>query len=506
MSRRAGWVAALIAVIVLAACGSGTGPRSGSSRSFGIRVVAGGGQEDTISTLLTQALVVQIAPSPIASIAHQVVQFQSVMADSAGTGNAFVASLASQGFSSFAVDTTNASGQASIQILFGLQSGRAKIQVAVPEFGYVDTVTFVILPGRATGVVAAPKDTALYAGKSGTLHSSAVDRAGNPRPGDPVTYTVTSGPVTAAGPKVTATALGLASVLARSDGFSDSTVISVVPTGTLAATSDSGGVVMFNIDGSGFVALTRVAATDVKWAPSGTSVVFVCPEGNAGVMPLCTSDLKGNVLVLDVSDTTADAWPFFSRDGTWIYYSRITDARGILDRIHPDGTGADTVHTTNPGDDYWESPSPDGDSVAYVDLNSGNLRILTLATGAVTDLGIPAHSPQWSPHSDLIAYLASDGGAGPIAVAHATGAGQHTIGINTNQYDFDIDWSPDGQWVVGRNATTTLLELVNVTSGLVLPLGYTGALGSPTWQPTSGDGGSAVALRRSLRAAPAKTR
>jgi WD40 repeat protein len=287
---------------------------------------------------------------------------------------------------------------------------------------------------------------------------------------------------------VTTTAPGLASVVGATGGVSDSALISVVPPGTLAAISDTGGVITFNLDGSGFQALTRMPATDVKWAPSGASVVFICPRP-FNVDPMCTSDLHGNVVTLDLgADGAADAWPFYSRDGTWIYYSHIGE-NGIMSRIHPDGSVADTLPNMLPGDDYWASPSPDGTMLAYVDLLSGNLRRLTIATGAVVDFGIIAHSPAWSPNSQLIAYLASDGGSGPIWLANSDGTGQRAVGSPTNQYVFDIDWSPDGQWIVGRNKATALIDVINVASNRVMPLRFTGFVGSPAWQPGSGPTG-----------------
>jgi Tol biopolymer transport system component len=133
--------------------------------------------------------------------------------------------------------------------------------------------------------------------------------------------------------------------------------------------------------------------------------------------------------------------------------------------------------------------------LAYVDLLSGNLRRLTIATGAVVDFGIIAHSPAWSPNSNLIAYLASDGGSGPIWVANSDGTGQRPVGTPTNQYVFDIDWSSDGQWIVGRNKVTALIDVINVASNRVMPLRFTGFVGSPAWQPGSGASGSAAVLR-----------
>jgi Tol biopolymer transport system component len=492
-----GWVHRAICGFASAAMIAGCSATSPHAKPPSILLAAGSGQQDTIGVTLPQALVVQVASSPAGGTnVGQVVQFSMIQPSGPGTAYAYVSSLANPNPATVVVDSTDKTGRASVQIVLGTVTGVAKVQIAVPELGYLDTASFTVLPGKAVSVAVTPADTLLGIGKQVTLHGASLDRAGNKRPGDSVTYSVRYGGVTLSGSVVTTTTAGLASVVGAVGMATDSGLISVVPAGTLAAISDTGGVIMFNLDGTGFRAITRIPATDVKWAPSGTAMVFVCPRGN-GVMPLCTSDLNGVVTTLDLSDTTADAWPFYSRDGAWIYYSRINDRRGgIIDRIHPDGSLADTVHSVNPGDDYWASPSPDGSTLAYVELGAGNLRKLTIATGAVVDLGIVAHSPAWSPNSDVIAYLASDGGSGAIGLAHSDGSGQRELGTALNQYDFDIDWSPDGQWIVGRNAFTARIDLINVTTGQIMPLTFTGLVGSPAWQPGSGTGASAAVLRR----------
>ena len=40
--------------------------------------------------------------------------------------------------------------------------------------------------------------------------------------------------------------------------------------------------------------------------------------------------------------------------------------------------------------------------------------------------------------------------------------------------------SPDGEWAVVQRG---VLELVNLRSGLELPLAFTGGMGAPAWRP-----------------------
>jgi len=488
------WVhRALIGVavaIVAGSCSTSTSPRQGSS----IQILAGGGEQDTIGATLPQALVIRVALPIGGTNAGQAVQFSTIQPSAPSGAIAYVSSVTSPGEALAVVDSTDRTGMASVQIIFGTVTGVARVQITVPALKYIDTASFTVLPGQADTIAITPPDTLLAVGKQVTLHSASFDRAGNSRPSDVVTYKVRYGGVSLSGSVVTTTAPGLASVVAATGGASDSALISVVPSGTLAAISDTGGVIMFNLDGSGFQAVTRIPATDVKWAPSGASVVFICPEPY-NVLPICTSDLHGNVDTLDLATETTNAWPFYSRDGTWIYYSHIGGPGGILKREHPDGSMADSLNSQLPADDYWPSPSPDGTKLAYVDLLSGNLRIMTIATGAVVDLGIIAHSPAWSPNSNQIAYLASDGGTGSLAVVNSDGSGQRALGTVGSQYYFDLDWSPDGQWIVWREQATAKIDVINVATNRVMPLAFTGFVGSPAWQPGSGTGGSAAVLR-----------
>jgi Tol biopolymer transport system component len=178
---------------------------------------------------------------------------------------------------------------------------------------------------------------------------------------------------------------------------------------------------------------------------------------------------------------TGDAFPSISRDGWWIYFSR-TDSltnNGHLWRIHPDGTGGAELTTQQPGSDFWPTSSPDGSTIAYVDTISSHLRTLNLATGAVTDLGIAARSPQWSPTSNTIAYLATSGLFGPLAIVNSDGSDAHLV--SSDSYQADIDYSPDGQWIIAVDQSPGLIELINVSTRTVQELTPTVSVGIPAW-------------------------
>jgi Tol biopolymer transport system component len=87
-----------------------------------------------------------------------------------------------------------------------------------------------------------------------------------------------------------------------------------------------------------------------------------------------------------------------------------------------------------------------------------------------------ALSASWAPNSNVIAINE----IGPISLIHSDGTGLTVL--TTNTYEPELAWSPDGNWIAARNATSGKIDLLSVaTPGLVLTLPYTGGIGSPTW-------------------------
>ncbi|MCQ9933995.1 hypothetical protein L6C46_14305, partial [Staphylococcus aureus] len=85
----------------------------------------------------------------------------------------------------------------------------------------------------------------------------------------------------------------------------------------------------------------------------------------------------------------------------------------------------------------------------YVAITSSSveLRILTLATGVSTSLGIAGYSPRWSPTGNEIAFVEAHSGA--LKLTSPTGTNVRALAPG-RQYALGIDWSPDGRWLVAR--------------------------------------------------------
>jgi len=277
-------------------------------------------------------------------------------------------------------------------------------------------------------------------------------------------------------------------------GFTDTVWASVVPEGRLAA--QHGYIMVMNLDGSSFDTIpgSFPGGRSLDWsAVNGTFVLDVnYPEH------LFSMDMTGHTrrVVTDPRMRT-EFYPRYAHDGSYVYFTgndSVTTCYGVW-RIHPDGTGlehvvADTsdcgpyAYQGGPSPDYASSPSPDGTRLVYVGGRNipyvgGTLRVHTLASGADTSLGVVGDVPRWSPTGEWIAYDS----LGTLMLIHPDGTGHQAL-LSDSEFEFSpaIAWSPDGQWLVYRSILQRL-TLMQVATGLKLPLANTIGWSDPTWQP-----------------------
>lgn len=260
-----------IGVAVIVGCGSSsTGPHGHVPN---IEFVTGDHQTDTILSTLPVILEVKVHNAPHGQLAGlQPIVFEALSAGVNGYQAGVRALGSSSGFAPVVQDTTNGLAEASVQVVLGYRVGVAHIVVTVPAFGYVDTATFSVTPGRPYAISTSPGDTLIYIGTPLTMHTTVADQV-NDVLKSPVTYTIAGGSATVSGAIVTPTALGAVSVVASSGALADTTSITAVPHGTFAAIGGQG-IQLYHLDGSGASTfsptLSPSATSDLKWSPSGT--------------------------------------------------------------------------------------------------------------------------------------------------------------------------------------------------------------------------------------------
>lgn len=480
----------LLFALLLPGCKGSTGPEA----SPGVNFLEGGSGTDTALANLPQWLLVEVRDSAGNLAEYTPVEFAATTA-SDGTPTMYVAAPETTApFHPSFTDTTGTDGRAAVRVRYGMKAGEGAILVRAPLLALEDTAFYTVEPGAAASVSLAPADTAVYVAGGYTVRATISDRYGNPRT-DAVTLTEGSDAVSLNGEQITGEAIGRAFIVGQAGALRDTAWVSVVPEGTLAA-SRNGGIATFALDGSGYHQLVPTGSYTTPgglvWNPAGTTVLFNPDPGYISGQRLYTVGMDGQVARLTEDDSLfgAELWGDYTSDGTWVYFGGSQGEGGTIWRIHPDGSGLDTVpglpfvlgvNNINP------TPSPDGTALAYVAFlpSADNvIRVLDLVADTVHHIDVPGHTPRWAPNDDRIAFIVPEARRqGPIWIMHADGSGRHQISADGRSYSFGINWSPDGQWIVASGADTSRLELINATTGLTLPLAYSTGFAYPAWQP-----------------------
>ncbi|HEV2670396.1 MAG TPA: hypothetical protein VGU74_04845 [Gemmatimonadales bacterium] len=384
---------------------------------------------------------------------------------------------------------TDANGEAAVLIRFKQYAGRDDVNVVDQTSNQEIRAYYTILPGVRAGVRAEPRDTTLSVGGRMRLRSIITDAYGNRRADtDTATFTYTSlnGALSVSAPdQATATAVGRGVVTVSALGFRDTVRASVVPTGRIAAQAFSAtAIVAMNLDGSSVDSITSPVRGSMDW--SSVNHTFVMDVD--GPEYLLEMDTLGHThRVVTNALMRSEFYPRYSSNGSYIYFTgndSLSTCYGVW-RIHPDGAAleqvvADTLHCGpqsyifGPSPSYATSLSPDGVHLAYA---ARTLRVRTLATGADTSLGVVGDVPRWSPTGTWIAYDS----LGTLMLIHPDGTGHQAL-VDRGDVWYPSNlfaWSPDGQWLLYH--TSDRLVLVQVATGLQLPLAVTIGLMDPTW-------------------------
>lgn len=496
--------AALALLLVAAACSSpsDSGPPKGTP---GITVISGAGVADTIDAILPQPLVVQVNGSDGRPLTNaEVGFFSTAIAEGSDQPTVLVSPTQGTGGGVYVVERTNGEGRAAVRVRMFRRAMQGGVVVAVPDLDDFVVAGYTIQPGTPRIVSSAPEDTAVLAGGSFALRTSAKDRYGNAREGQGVAIRVVSGPVTVAGSTVSGTGVGRAAVVTEMGGSSDTTYVSVMPAATIAAytavavSNQKASLYTMRLDGSNLTQRVTTGAGEgynanmgSAWSADGTRLYY--HDSNSDhtrslhVLELATGATQR---LLPATDRMAEeAWPRFA--GGWVYFEGGSANEPLLYRVRPDGTGKEQI---TPGEVIGTarhgSPSPDGSRVAFTGSfsNPMSLHVLDVATGEMRSLGVMALSPRWRPDGSEILYVVSGDviyGSGPIRAIRPDGTGDRAVTQPGSKFGAHFDLSPDGEYLIAAT-DQGVLTLVQVATGVELPIripAITQRMMAPSWKP-----------------------
>jgi Tol biopolymer transport system component len=395
--------------------------------------------------------------------------------------------------------TTDADGRLSVLLRLGpaAPQGRLAVEVGDPAAPmFRDTVTMTILPGAAAAVRMLSADTTFYVGRTLALSGVVVDRHENVRAGDTVHFETTPPLRVSGNGVVDATDYGLSYVVVSGASGRDSVQVAAVPQGRILAVSRGyvPELVIADMDGAHRLVVPPMEETfdaAPAWSRDGRHFAFSSFSlGRSSGGEIFVADSTASKRRLFPAGTFRNAaYPRYSSDGEWIYFSgQDENALFSLWRVHPDGTAAEKLGTDlgGTGVDWRSDPSPDGSRLLFSTLFpmsvDWGIRMFDLASGEVSSWIVPGNMARWSPDGERIA-LTWDGNA-PIRVMNADGTGVRELSpaaSSAGLYHGPVDWSPDGRWLVAASDAGRL-ELVEVDTGLRLPLFWSRVLEQPVWR------------------------
>ena len=465
--------------VACVSCQDSTGLEA--ERLKGIQFVEGANVTDTAAAFLSQSLVVEIHDTTGAlAPTGTVVNFTAVVGPNFFS-ETLVQSQTVGVYQTFSSATTNAAGRVGVNVRLGVRAGAARLAVAVPALGLLDTARFTIVPAAASRVTIDLADTALYVGANFTTRGAVQDQFGNAR-SDAITWTQ-SGPgiaVSSAG-VVSASAIGRHQYIATAGTRKDTASVSVVPAGRIAAWSGTS-VVSLNLDGSDFKTLAAVTDGGIgvhpTWMPGTADIVYT--HYNGTIQELRRVTQTGTVSAFFASrpgTMSHQADPTPAVNGQHLYFAAwdtqcAAEAyclyRSKFDASEPEVLGNSitmSAETKSP------APSPDGSKVAFT--SGTTIRVLDVASKTVSSWSTQGSRPAWSPDGSTIAFVGLNL---DIRLIDTNGTNERTLTGTGPEFSVrQLSWSADNKYILARDQASRL-QLIDAATGGMLPLPYSAAM------------------------------
>ena len=300
-------------------------------------VIRGGSAADT-ARANWRHLVVQVRDERAVGVANAIVRFrvETVETQAGRSGAPINVIPVNHGrFSMSEADTTAADGIAEMFVVFSEVAGTARVIVDVPALALADTVIYETRAGRPIFFELLPSDTVIAVARQLPLVPKLIDAHGNLVTGQTAAFTVdgSAASINSSG-VITSLRAGFARVAATAAGFSARASIGVFPTTRLIGFDTTRTLASMAIDGSDRRLIVRRPTSEVV-SPHATRderVVFHdgTPISNSRIWIVAAGEPARMVVA-----TPTAAWPRWTADGQWIYYTVRSPAGAPRDRPHP---------------------------------------------------------------------------------------------------------------------------------------------------------------------------
>jgi len=234
------------------------------------------------------------------------------------------------------------------------------------------------------------------------------------------------------------------------------------PSGKLLATGNDGDLWLMNPDGSARSLIVPNSHNLFSLTSCGDRYL-VFDSYHDGKVELWRTDADGSNGIKRLDEVSySDCSP----DGKWIYYF----VKDKLYRMPPEGGAPVEVFTVPGGSRAWMATvSPNGEQVAFVFQDPGQLPVPKVGTVSVTGGAIQFTSPlpfgftglRWAPSGKALDYLLTRNGATNIWEQPLTGGAPRQITTFPSGRIFSFAWSRDGKLLLTKGTQTSDVILIS---------------------------------------------
>ncbi len=255
-------------------------------------------------------------------------------------------------------------------------------------------------------------------------------------------------------------------------------------------------IYVMDYDGYGGQRITNDGgfALNPAYSPDGDRIAYVSYRSHGGIpnVDIAMLNRGGGIPPVVIRTDGQDTSPEWAPDGSRLVFASTKDGVGNSEiyTSRPDGSDQQRI-TNNSEIDTSPTFSPNGREIAFISTRSGGQHLYKMSIDGTNVRrlrveGTQIDSPAWNPNpqlSDLIAYVASEGGNRFQIFVYSLSSGR-SIPVTRGYGRADSpSWSPDGRQIVFEAAQgdETHIFAVGLDGSRLRQLTREGDNQSPSW-------------------------